>query len=183
MELNKKIKPFSPQHKTLENNENRNDYRHASLIDNKTGNSLKEDFNKIIMRNLYNDERYIEAAHVQQNEKTLDNSKANMTNNSLLIGKPKSPKKDYQQELPQKLSSIELTGKEKLSQSLKVSESMPVGMIEFGKFLINHIEKEENYRILLDKELKKIKMRIKKIFDDGNKTKVILRENERSLPS
>ena len=44
---------------------------------------------------------------------------------------------------------------------------MPIGMIEFGKFLIGHIEKEENYRILLEKEFKKMKLKIKKIFDEG----------------
>jgi len=71
------------------------------------------------------------------------------------------------QEIPEKLNCFDVVKQDKICQSLKVSEAMPMGMIDFGKFLISHIEKEENYRILLEKEFKKMKMKIKKIFDEG----------------
>jgi len=71
IEINKKIKPFSPQHKTLENTEARTEYKNASLIDSKPCSTLKEDFNKIIMKNLYNDNRFIEASHNKQIDKVM----------------------------------------------------------------------------------------------------------------
>ena len=165
MEINKKIKPFSPQKKNVECNEVKHENRNISLIDGRPGSILKEDFNKIIQRNLYSDDRYIEASHKKNLENASETSKANITNNSF-VSRPKSPLKDFQKELPQKLNSLNIK-QENSCQSLRVSETMPIGMIEFGKFLIGHIEKEENYRILLEKEFKKMKLKIKKIFDEG----------------
>ena len=54
--------------------------------------------------------------------------------------------------------------------SLKVQEHTPLNLNEFGKFLIKHIDEEENYRILFEKELSKIKQKIKKIFENENNT-------------
>jgi hypothetical protein len=54
--------------------------------------------------------------------------------------------------------------------SLKIEESIPTNLYEFGKFLVKYIEKEENFRILFEKEFKKIKFQIKKIFDSESST-------------
>ena len=54
--------------------------------------------------------------------------------------------------------------------SLIIDKNIPGTLVEFGKYLIKYIEKEENYRILLEKELKKIKEKIKKIFDKNNQS-------------
>ena len=54
--------------------------------------------------------------------------------------------------------------------SLKVQETTPLNLNEFGKFLVKHIDEEENYRLLFEKELSKIKQKIKKIFENENNT-------------
>ena len=54
--------------------------------------------------------------------------------------------------------------------SLWIDKNIPLSLIEFGKFLIKYIEKEENYKVLYEKEIKKIKEKIKKIFEKSNQS-------------
>jgi len=51
-------------------------------------------------------------------------------------------------------------------QSIRISENIPLTLIEFGKYLVKHIENEENYKILYEKEFKKIKLSIQKTFQN-----------------
>ena len=52
--------------------------------------------------------------------------------------------------------------------SLEISPNIPTNISDFGKFLISHIENEENYKILFYRELKSFKLKIKKIFSLSN---------------
>ncbi len=54
--------------------------------------------------------------------------------------------------------------------SLGLEKNIPLSLIDFGKFLLKYIEKEENYRLLFEKEIKKIKDKIKKIFEKNNQS-------------
>lgn len=64
----------------------------------------------------------------------------------------------------------ELFSKNSGCVSLTLEKNVPLSLIEFGKFLIKYIEKEENYRLLFDKEIKKIKDKIKKVFEKNNQS-------------
>ena len=52
--------------------------------------------------------------------------------------------------------------------SIQVSPNIPTNISDFGKFLISHIENEDNYKTLFFKELKSFKLKIKKIFSSSN---------------
>ena len=52
--------------------------------------------------------------------------------------------------------------------SLQISPNIPTNISDFGKFLISHIEKEDNYKTLLYRELKSFKLKIKKIFSNSS---------------
>ena len=54
--------------------------------------------------------------------------------------------------------------------SLQINSNIPTNISDFGKFLIYHIENEENYKILFYRELKSFKLKIKKIFSKNNST-------------
>lgn len=54
--------------------------------------------------------------------------------------------------------------------SLQVDKSTPTTVEEFGKYLLSHIEKEENYKMLFLSEIKKIKNQILKIFKSEKST-------------
>lgn len=64
----------------------------------------------------------------------------------------------------------ELLSKNSGCVSLALEKNVPLSLIDFGKFLIKYIEKEENYRLLFEKEIKKIKDKIKKIFEKNNQS-------------
>ena len=51
--------------------------------------------------------------------------------------------------------------------SLQIDNNIPTNVSDFGKYLINHIEKEENFKNLFLSELKSFKMKIKKIFSNS----------------
>jgi hypothetical protein len=71
---------------------------------------------------------------------------------------------NYKNDFPVKL--IEKSDKETIEcKSLKINPNIPLSLHEFGKFLIKHIEQEENYKILFEKEEKKLKFKISKIFE------------------
>jgi hypothetical protein len=52
--------------------------------------------------------------------------------------------------------------------SIQISPNIPTNISDFGKFLISHIENEENYKTLFYRELKSFKIKIKKIFSNSN---------------
>ena len=54
--------------------------------------------------------------------------------------------------------------------SLQISPNIPKSISNFGKFLISHVEKEENYKTLFYRELKSFKLKIRKIFSNTNTT-------------
>ena len=49
--------------------------------------------------------------------------------------------------------------------SLQIDKDIPTNISEFGKFLVIHIEQEENYKTIFLRELNEMKNNIKKIFD------------------
>ena len=52
--------------------------------------------------------------------------------------------------------------------SIQISPNIPTNISDFGKFLISHIENEENYKTLFYRELKSFKIKIKKIFSNSS---------------
>ena len=54
--------------------------------------------------------------------------------------------------------------KKNIFYSLQLDKSIPTSVTSFGKYLVTHIEKEENYRILYNNELRKLKAQLLKIF-------------------
>jgi hypothetical protein len=64
----------------------------------------------------------------------------------------------------------------KIFYSIKIDKNIPINVSKFGKYLISHIEKEENYRILFQNEIKKLKSKIKNIFSKNNSTDHYLTE-------
>lgn len=60
--------------------------------------------------------------------------------------------------------------KKNIFYSLQLDKSIPTSVTSFGKYLITHIEKEENYKILYNTELKKLKAQLLKIFSSEDLT-------------
>ena len=60
--------------------------------------------------------------------------------------------------------------------SIQIDKNIPISITEFGKYLINHIEKEEKYKILYLSEIKQLKTKIKKIFIQSKKNDHCLTE-------
>ena len=60
--------------------------------------------------------------------------------------------------------------------SIQIDKNIPNSIQEFGNYLINHIEKEENYKILYQSEIKQLKTKIKKIFTQSKTTDHCLTE-------
>jgi hypothetical protein len=74
----------------------------------------------------------------------LKNMKKNNSNNNFIFDKDKN-----------------------ICYSLQIDNNIPTNVSDFGKFLISHIEKEDNYKTLFLRELKSFKMKIKKIFTNS----------------
>ncbi len=51
--------------------------------------------------------------------------------------------------------------------SLKVPDVNSTNYNEFGKFILQHIEKEEKFRLVYEKQIKQMKAKIIKIFEKG----------------
>ena len=103
-------------------------------------------------------------AEIQTNFNYLNNKSNNINNYSNL-------KKYKTQEILRKNHNDFIFDKNKnIFYSLQISPNIPTNISDFGKFLISHIEKEENYKILFYKELKSFKSKIKKIFSNANST-------------
>ena len=60
--------------------------------------------------------------------------------------------------------------------SIQINKNIPITISEFGKYLINHIEKEEKYKIIYYNELKKFKLQIQRIFKKSKRTDHFLTE-------
>jgi hypothetical protein len=128
----------------------------------------------------------IEPKDYQIIEYTINNVKTNNQANKLNISANVSetkPKKNNSISSPLKSISDETTQiqdsqifqynyKEKTGEqvclSFKVDGNMPSDLLQFGKYLLKHIEQEENYRLLFDKEHKQLRQKIKKIFEKEN---------------
>ena len=54
--------------------------------------------------------------------------------------------------------------------SIQINSNIPTNISDFGKFLIHHIEKEENYKTLFYRELNSFKQKVKKIFSKTGST-------------
>ena len=125
------------------------------------------------------------------NNNNIINTNTN-TNNSNINIDP-SPKQylipSYPTNLPTKITTAQINHHELPSQnlqhsqepptkpqkknifySLQLDKSIPTSVTSFGKYLITHIEKEENYKILYNTELKKLKAQLLKIFSSENLT-------------
>ena len=77
---------------------------------------------------------------------------------------PSSQNLQHSQEPPTKPQ------KKNIFYSLQLDKSIPTSVTSFGKYLITHIEKEENYKILYNTELKKLKAQLLKIFSSEDLT-------------
>ena len=78
-------------------------------------------------------------------------------------------KQKMNQSYNSKIQTLSQTQKN-IFYSLQVDKSTPTTVEEFGKYLLSHIEKEENYKMLFLSEIKKIKNQIVKIFKSEKST-------------
>lgn len=69
-----------------------------------------------------------------------------------------------------------LTINSSLFHSIQIDGNIPTSVASFGKYLITHIENEENYRILYHNELKKLKGAIQKMFRNSKSSDHCLME-------
>ena len=144
-----------------------------------------KDLNKNLRGKTYN-------ANINIKEKENNFKKQKINTNKVVYNKPKTQIKtnfDYTNNLnkntnnysilnkPQKKSIIKnnndnnnfIFDKNKnIFYSIQISPNIPTNISDFGKFLISHIEKEDNYKILFFQELKSFKLKIKKIFSSSN---------------
>lgn len=126
--------------------------------------------------NVFNDANLEENEKTKMSEKTivsLDNTKGKVFKS--VDSKIKSEDINKNVNLPQNLSFMksicpnnsnnEDINKNIICVSLTLENNIPLAIVDFGKYLIKYIEKEENYRILFEKEFKKIKDKIKRSFE------------------
>lgn len=156
-------------YRNINNNYNNN---YSKLIQDQSPEKITNKSNSINKQNIYNHNDL-------NNNKNQDSSikrgispkSENFIINSISpnIDNNKSFMKSVNNVINQAQGS-ELNNKNLNSVSLSIEKNIPLSLIEFGKFLIKYIEKEENYRLLFEKEIKKIKDKIKKIFDKNNQS-------------
>jgi predicted nucleic-acid-binding protein len=54
----------------------------------------------------------------------------------------------------------------KIFYSIQIDKHVPISISGFGKYLIEHIEREEKYKLLYNNELKSFQSKIEKIFEN-----------------
>jgi hypothetical protein len=78
-------------------------------------------------------------------------------------------KKGNQSPLIKKPSSPLLKGRYEIL-SLKVEESTPISLKDFGNFIVRYIEKEENFKLFMENNQTKILNKIRKKFEEKGKS-------------
>ena len=154
------------------NNDNNlypNEIRYEDYNDNKKENSF----------NFYNDindnnniENKTEIIKPKLESNIINNNKKNNTNNKKQFNN-NNYNFDYSNKLKimKKNNNNFIFDKNKnIFYSLQIDNNIPTNVSDFGKFLISHIEKEENYKTLFNRELKSFKNKIKKIFTNSRTT-------------
>lgn len=172
MEINRLLK-------TTSNNNNKDNFnssfkeKHLLSYNNDDKNSFKERLkdiapkspSKIVAFKSLNSNKFVDNNDnknnnlEQINEKDIKlNEDYNQERNN------KNETNNYKNDFPVKLvEKPEKSNNE--SKSLMINPNIPLGLQEFGKFLIKHIEQEENYKVLYEKEEKKLKLKIAKVFE------------------
>jgi hypothetical protein len=160
----------------IDNNYNFQQEENINIYDNKIEQKDINNLNQNLRDNNYNiKENYIK----KENKPEINNNKniynkpktfiktnfnySNNTNNYSNLSKYKKQeiiKKNYNDFIFDKNKNI--------FYSIQINQNIPTNISDFGKFLISHIENEENYKILFYRELKSFKLKIKKIFSNSN---------------
>ena len=104
-----------------------------------------------------------ESAFLNKDKEHKDNNNINNVNKI----EQEANADEYQHDIPQKLSNNIKNNNTGLCLSLQCNTNTPSNYYDIGKFLADHIENEENYKVLFEKELKKLKTKVKKIFEAG----------------
>ena len=150
------------------NNSNNNSfsYKNISLINNIKNSNINKN---IINNNIEINDSKLEKKNLNEKEKKL-------TENI----KSKNPKKKNlsKKEITNKNTKLETEDNniKSIFYSIQIDKNIPISITEFGKYLINHIEKEEKYKILYLSEIKQLKTKIKKIFIQSKKNDHCLTE-------
>ena len=142
----------------LNNNLRNKEFKENKNILEKENNFKNQDnFNNKINK-IYNKPK----TEVKTNLNFLNNKNQNINNYSNLnkYKNKEIAKKNYNDFIFDKNKNI--------FYSIQISPNIPTNISDFGKFLISHIENEENYKTLFYRELKSFKLKIKKIFSNSS---------------
>lgn len=93
-------------------------------------------------------------------------------NNNIIINSNEEPKQYLissppKTQIPNEIGDQQqqkLPKKKNIFYSLQLDKSIPTSVSAFGKYLITHIEKEENFKTIYFNEIKKLKSQLLKIF-------------------
>ena len=157
------------------NNNNANIANLDSSINNKTNNYNDKNNNLEISTQNLSFSGGMKNKDKDFTQDKSDNSSINVVNAGKI--------EEYQHDIPQKLTANNTNNsnntnttnnqklkKQELCPSLQCNPNTPSNFYDIGKFLADHIENEENYKILFEKENKKLRNKLKKIFDVENKS-------------
>ena len=150
----------------IQNENEENDIN--NLNENLRENNIQENNNIIEKEKIYYRINNKPKTDIKTHFNYLDNIN-NIINNNKNINNYSNLNRYKNQEILKKNYNDFIFDKTKnIFYSLEISPNIPTNISEFGKFLIAHIEKEENYKILFYRELKTFKSKIKKIFSSSN---------------
>jgi hypothetical protein len=160
----------------IDNNYNFQQEENINIYDNKIEQKDINNLNQNLRDNNYNiKENYIKKENktesnynknIYNKPKTFIKTNFNYSNNTNNYSNLNKYKK---QEIIKKNYNDFIFDKNKnIFYSIQINQNIPTNISDFGKFLISHIENEENYKTLFYRELKSFKLKIKKIFSNSN---------------
>ncbi len=144
-----------------------------------SGRSFKSFSNRKVLSNDNNINKMIQSQKFEQDSISPIHSNANLLNNNIKdidnykqtinVSKEISP-------IITKDNSINIKNKpivkkneddsKKIFYSIQIDKHVPISISGFGKYLIEHIEREEKYKLLYNNELKSFQSKIEKIFEN-----------------
>ena len=144
-----------------------------------SGRSFKSFSNRKVLSNDNKINKMIQSQKFEQDSISPIHSNANLLNNNIKeidnykqtinVSKEISPiiTKDNSINIKNKpiLKKNEDNSK-KIFYSIQIDKHVPISITGFGKYLIEHIEREEKYKLLYNNELKSFQSKIEKIFEN-----------------
>ena len=144
-----------------------------------SGRSFKSFSNRKVLSNDNKINKMIQSQKFEQDSISPIHSNANLLNNNIKeidnytqtinVSKEISP-------IITKDNSINIKNKpivkkneddsKKIFYSIQIDKHVPISISGFGKYLIEHIEREEKYKLLYNNELKSFQSKIEKIFEN-----------------